>query len=84
MKFEIGKQYVVELGSKHGHSRIIAIYKGEEPNAGLPDCHTVEMVEAIKWNSIPTTLQLNAKWIKESGHGINYIVGGDQILKEVK
>lgn len=84
MKFEVGKKYVVELGRKHGGSKIIAVYKGEEKDLEVPDCHTVEMVEAVKWNSIPQTLQLNAQWIKESGHGINYIVGGDQILKEVK
>ena len=42
MKFEVGKKYQVTLGSKHHHSKIIAIYKGEELNAGMPDCHTVE------------------------------------------
>ena len=82
MKFEVGKKYQVRLGSKHGRGTIVAIYKGEEPNAGMGDCHTIEMVEPIR--CAKDIAQFNEFNKKEFGYGINYIVGGDQILKEVK
>lgn len=81
MEFEVGKTYEVQLGSKHRHSHIKARYVEYRPEE---DSHVIEMISIIKWNGSATTLALQEQFMEKSGHGINYIVGTEQILKEVK
>ena len=81
MEFEVGKKYEVQLSSKHRHSHIIARYIEYRPEE---DSHVIEMLSVIKWNGSATTLSLQEKFMEKNGHGIHYIVGTEQILKEVK
>ena len=81
MKFEVGKTYEVQLGPKHRHSHIKARYVEYRPEE---DSHVIEMISTIKWNGSATTLALQGEFMKKYGHGIQYIVGAEQILKEVK
>lgn len=81
MKLEAGKIYKVQLGSKHRHSLIKARYIEYRPEE---DSHVIEMLSTVKWNGSITTLALQEKFMKEYGHGIHYIIGTEQILKEVK
>ena len=83
MEFEDGKIYEVNLGSKHRYSRIKAKYV-KDTIESCPDGHTVEMITPIKWNGSYHTLALNEEWKKKYGHGIHFLVGAEQILKEVE
>lgn len=81
MEFKVGKTYEVRLGRKHRNSHIKACYieyRSEE------DSHVIEMISPINWNGNATTLALQEDWVKKYGHGIQFIVGEEQILKEVK
>lgn len=74
MKFEIGKNYIVKLGKKHRYSIIEATYiecREEE------DSHVVQTVKVIEWNASPI-------WLEMVNKGLQFIVGTEQILKEVK
>ena len=74
MKFEVGKKYVVKLGKKHRNSIIEAKYieyREEE------DSHVVQTVKVIEWNASPI-------WLEMAKKGLQFIVGTEQILKEVE
>lgn len=81
MKFEKGKQYQIKLGRKHMNSIIKAIYVEPHEETGL---HVVEMVCPIQWKGSYHTLALNQEMKQKYGHGINFMVDAEQILKEVK
>ena len=82
MEFEVGKIYEVRLGAKHKNSLIKAKYiEKDEVNENY---HVIEMISPISWKGSFHTVALNKELQQKSGHGINFIVGGDQILKEVK
>lgn len=81
MNFEAGKQYQVKLGRKHMNSVIKAVYVEPHEETGL---HVVEMVCPIEWKGSYHTLALNQEIKKKCGHGINFMVDAEQILKEVK
>ena len=81
MKFEIGKKYEVRLGPKQGNSRVKACYIEYRPEE---DSHVIEMISPIKWNGSATMLYLQENFMGMYGHGIQFIVGTEQILKEVK
>ncbi len=83
MEFEDGKIYEVNLGSKHHYSRIKAKYVNDRVES-CPDGHTVEMIEPIQWNGSIYTLALNKEFKQKYGHGIHFLVGRGQILKEIK
>jgi len=82
MEFEVGKTYEVRLGTKHKSSLIKAKYvEKDEINE---DCHVIEMISPITWKGSFHTVALNKELQQKSGHGINFIVEGKQILKEVE
>jgi len=82
MEFEVGKTYEVRLGTKHKSSLIKAKYvEKDEINE---DCHVIEMISPIAWRGYAHTVALNEELIQRSGHGINFIVEGKQILKEAE
>ena len=81
MEFKIGKMYEVRLGRKQRNSHIKARYIEYRPEE---DSHVIEMISPITWNGNATMLALQEDWVKKYGHGIQFIVGAEQILKEVK
>lgn len=81
MEFEVGKIYEVRLGIKHGGSRIKALYVERREGE---DSHVIEMISPIRWNGTVTMLSLQEDFMKKYGHGIQFIVGEEQIIKEVK
>lgn len=81
MEFEVGKIYKVQLGSKQGRSHIKARYIEYRPEE---DSHVIEMISPIKWKGTATMLVLQEDFMKKYGHGIQFIIGKEQILKEVE
>lgn len=81
MEFEKGKQYSVKLGRKHMNSIIKAIYIEQHEETGL---HVVEMICPIKWRGPRHTIAFNEELKQKYGHGINFMVDAEQILKEEK
>ena len=80
-KFTVGKIYEVKLGPKQRGSRIKALYIEYREEK---DSHVIEMISPIKWNGSVTMLSLQDDCKKKYGHGIQFIIGENQILKEVK
>ncbi len=81
MEFKVGKTYEVRLGPKQGNSRIKAYYIEYRPEE---DSHVIEMISPIRWTGSVTMLALHEDFMKKYGHGVQFIVGKEQILKEVK